>query len=209
MRAAQAWQPPICLAQFGRLEAAIVEAGYEGDIAWSETVSEPRDADEFAREAIFVICNSGMRFTVAQGIFGRVMASLECGGSAHHAFGHKGKCGAIDFIWQERGRLLAEYLVAPDKLAFCEGLPWIGGITKYHLAKNFGADVAKPDIHLQRLADWEGTDPQTLCQRLANESGYRAATVDLILWRACAIGVIDSRSLAQVGRNPVEDRRDD
>jgi hypothetical protein len=190
--------PPITFVDFAALEDGICEAGYEDDIRWSESVSEPKIANDFAREAIFVICNSGMRFTVAQGIFNRVMASLENGGSAHDAFGHKGKSGAIDAIWSDRERLFADYLAAPDKLAFCESLPWIGGITKYHLAKNFGADVAKPDVHLQRLADWEGTTPQALCERLAKESGYRASTVDLILWRACAIGLIDTRMIARL-----------
>ena len=186
---------PVSFAAFARLAAGIVEAGYAGDIEWSESVQEPQDADGFAREAIFVICNSGMRFTVAQGIFNRVMEQLLANGSAHEAFGHKGKSDAIDRIWRDRERLLSEYRAAPDKLAFCESLPFIGGITKYHLAKNFGADVAKPDVHLQRLADWEGTTPQALCDRLAKESGYRASTVDLILWRACAIGLINSRDL--------------
>lgn len=188
--------PPIGFADFAKLEAGICEAGYAGDIEWSERVSEPENADEFAQEAIFVICNSGMRFTVAQGIFEKIMPRLWNGGSASDVFGHKGKCGAISHIWENRERLFREYMEADDKLAFCESLPFIGGITKYHLAKNFGADVAKPDIHLQRLAEWEGTDPQSLCKRLASESGYRASTVDLILWRACAIGLNGSRKLA-------------
>lgn len=181
---------------FPTIVESVRAAGYGGDIEWSENAAEPTDADEFAREAIFVICNSGMRFTVAQGIFDRVMSALGKGASASTAFGHAGKAGAIDFIWRERGRLLSEYLAAADKLAFCESLPWIGGITKYHLAKNFGADVAKPDVHLQRLADAEGCTAQQLCERLAAQSGYRIATVDVILWRACAIGLIDSRALA-------------
>jgi hypothetical protein len=190
------WEPPIDFATFALLERGVCEAGYGSDIDWSERASEPATADDFAREAIFVICNSGMRFTVAQGIFDRVMAALIAGKSASDAFGHKGKSGAIDYIWKERERLLGEYLIAPDKLAFCESLPWIGGITKYHLAKNFGADVAKHDVHLQRLADREGTTPQALCERLAKKCGYRTSTVDLILWRACAIGLIDSRARA-------------
>lgn len=184
-------------AEFYRIEGAVRAAGYGGDIEWSEGINPPTDPDEFAREAIFVICNSGMRYTVAQGIFERVMAALERGASASSAFGHVGKCGAIDGIWRDRERLLSEYLAAEDKLAFCESLPWIGGITKYHLAKNFGADVAKPDVHLQRLADVEGCTAQELCDRLAAGTGYRAATVDVVLWRACAIGVIKSREVAQ------------
>jgi hypothetical protein len=184
-------------AAFYALRDKVVDAGYGGDIEWSEGINPPTCPDEFAREAIFVICNSGMRFTVAQGIFNRVMAAIEDGGSASDAFGHKGKAAAIDFIWQERKRLLSEYHAAVDKLAFCESLPWIGGITKYHLAKNFGADVAKPDVHLQRLADHAGCSAQELCDRLASATGYRAATVDVVLWRACAIGVLQSRALTQ------------
>lgn len=182
--------------EFYRFRDAVAAAGYGGDLEWSEGVVPPDDADEFAREAIFVICNSGMRFTVAERIFYQVEQALANGASASTVFGHKGKCGAIDHIWRHRTRLMAEYLAADDKLAFCEALPWIGGITKYHLAKNFGADVAKPDVHLQRLANAEQTTAQALCERLAIETGYRVATVDVVLWRACAIGVIKSAALA-------------
>ncbi|WP_305096496.1 hypothetical protein [Croceibacterium aestuarii] len=184
-------------AEFYRLRDGVVECGYGEDISWSEGINPPADEWEFAREAIFVICNSGMRFTVAQGIYHRVMTSLADGGSAHDAFGHKGKAAAIDFIWQNAQHLFQGYLDAKDKLAFCESLPWIGGITKYHLAKNFGADVAKPDVHLQRLADAEGCSAQELCDRLAKATGYRAATVDVVLWRACAIGLLNSREIAR------------
>ena len=32
-----------------------------------------------------------------------------------------------------------------------------------------------------------------MCQRLARQTGYREATIDTILWRACADGFLDSR----------------
>jgi hypothetical protein len=182
-------------AEFARLAAAVKAAGYGDDIEWSENVEPPIDAEEFAREAIFVICNSGMRFTVARGIFDRVMAALQRGESASTAFGHVGKAGAIDLIWQDRAIFYANFLSTNDVLEFCESLPWIGPITKYHLAKNFGANVAKPDVHLARLAKREGVTPHQLCQRLAIATGYRIATVDVVLWRACAIGAIKSREL--------------
>ncbi len=164
------------------------------DIEWAEGRAPPVDADDFALEAIFVICNSGMKNTVAKRIFDRVRDVILAGGSASTVFGHRGKTGAIDNIWHQRTELLAAYTEAVDKVEFCASLPWIGGITKYHLAKNFGADVAKPDVHLQRLADREGITAQALCERLAAESGYRAATVDTLLWRACANGVLNSRT---------------
>jgi hypothetical protein len=110
-------------------------------------------------------------------------------------FGHPGKASGIDAIWAKREQLYAEYMGAEDKVAFLAMLAWIGPITKFHLAKNFGGDFAKPDVHLNRLAQAEDTTAQELCQRLAAETGYRAATIDLILWRACADEIIDSRAI--------------
>lgn len=164
------------------------------DIAWSEGLLPPTDPDDFALEAIFVICNSGMKNTVARRIFEKCRDELFRGGNVRSVFGHVGKADAINGIWAGRSELFKHYHAAEDKLAFCASLPWIGNITKYHLAKNFGADVAKPDVHLQRLADHEGTTAQALCERLAMATGYRAATIDVVLWRACANGVLNSRT---------------
>lgn len=164
------------------------------DIDWAENLSPPATAEEFALEAIFVVCNSGMKNTVAEGIYQRCIRALGERKPVSGVFGHAGKAAAIERIWRDREPLLAGYLAAEDKLAFCESLPWIGGITKYHLAKNFGADLAKPDVHLVRLADREGCTVQALCERLARETGFRVATVDTLLWRACATGVLNSRT---------------
>lgn len=174
------------------------------DIEWAESCSPPTDPDDFALEAIFVICNSGMKNTVARGIYERVVKQLHVGGPVREVFGHPGKAQAIETIWFDRRDLHARYLTASDKLEFCASLPWVGSITKYHLAKNFGADVAKPDVHLQRLADQEGVTAQALCERLATESGYRAATVDTLLWRACANGVLNSKTGEFAGRAALE-----
>jgi hypothetical protein len=170
------------------------------DIAWAENLVPPTDPDDFALEAIFVICNSGMKNTVARGIYQRVVKQIYAGGPVREVFRHPGKAKAIETIWFDRQDLFDRYMAATDKLEFCGSMPWIGGTTKYHLAKNFGADVAKPDVHLQRLADLEGVTAQQLCERLAAETGYRVATIDTILWRACANGVINSRSGQLAGR---------
>ena len=185
----------IDLPTFEGVVQALRAAGYaDADIDWSEKCGPPASAEDFAREAIFVICNSGMKNTVARGIFNRVLAALARGDSARTAFNHPGKARAIDDIWARREEYLAGFLSAADPLEYCASIPWIGAITKYHLAKNFGAQVAKPDVHLQRLAALEGSTPQALCERLAQESGFKIATVDVLLWRACAVGIIDSRT---------------
>src|SRR5690606_33268092 len=109
-------------------------------------------------------------------------------------FGHPGKAAAMQEIWDRREELFRGFLEAEDRLAYLATLPWIGKVTKYHLAKNCGIDCAKPDVHLERLARLEGTDVHSMCARLARETGYRIATVDVVLWRACATGVLDSRT---------------
>lgn len=164
------------------------------DIQWAENLAPPEDAIHFAMETIYVIVNSGMKHKVAQGIFDRCKFALIEGQPVINYFKHKGKVAAIERVWAERQVFFDGYMAATDKVEFCKTIPWVGGITCYHLAKNFGAQVAKPDVHLQRLADLEGVTAQALCERLAKETGYKISTVDTILWRACAYGFMDSRS---------------
>lgn len=185
----------IDLPAFEGIVQELREAGHaDADIEWSENCGPPASAEAFARATIFVICNSGMRNTVARGIFNRVCGALARGEAARTVFNHPGKARAIDDIWARRQEYFMGFLAAADALEYCASIPWIGAITKYHLAKNFGAQVAKPDVHLQRLAALEGSTPQALCERLAQESGFKVATVDVLLWRACAVGIIDSRT---------------
>lgn len=184
---------PISASEFQEILAALGDQG-RNDVDWSESVTLPQSAEAFALEAIWVICNSGMKHSVARLIEARVLSAIRAGNPVAEAFGHKGKAAAMQAIWDGRERLYLGLLAATDRLAYLETLPWIGGITKFHLAKNCGVDCAKPDVHLQRLAAMEGTDAHALCSRLAAETGYRVATVDLILWRACATGLIDSRT---------------
>lgn len=167
------------------------------DIEWANGCVRPQNDEQFALEAIYVICNSGMRFTVARIIYDKVVAAINDGRSASTVFKHKGKARAIDRIWRRRKTLFTGFLVQDtdeERLDYLRDLPWIGGITCYHLAKNFGAQVAKPDVHLQRLADREGVSAQTLCERLARETGHKVSAIDTVLWRACATGVMNSKT---------------
>lgn len=183
----------ITVKRFRRIEAILRDQGYAAVIDWSESVQPPQSADQFAKEAIYVICNSGMAVTVGAPIAARCITRLQDGGSAADVFGHPGKRVAIDIIWRDRAEHWANYLAANAKLEFLETLPWIGPVTRYHLAKNLGADEAKPDVHMERLARGDKTTTHTLCRKLARKTGYRVATIDSILWRACADGLLNSR----------------
>jgi hypothetical protein len=189
----------ITLKRFRRLEQALAEAGYVADSAWAERLSPPDSAEQFAEAAVYVICNSGMHYRVARDIFARCMAALQRKGTVRRVFGHAGKAKAIGTIWKDREKLFAAYQDADDKVAFCQSLPWIGPVTSHHLAKDLGVDVAKPDVHLARLARRDKTTVARMCAKLARQTGYRLATIDTILWRAAATGIIDSKRYEQDG----------
>lgn len=180
------------LAWYVGLRADLITVGGQEEIDWANNVSPPVEAISFARECIFVICNSGMKAQVAKPIFDRVMVELQAGRSANGAFGHKLKAAGIDQVWQSRDRLFTRYCDAVDKLAFLVTLPFIGDITKFHLAKNFGIQCAKPDRHLDRIAKILGMEPQSLCELIAARHDDSVACVDLVIWRACNLNLIDS-----------------
>lgn len=164
------------------------------DVSWSESLRPPTNPEAFVLELVFVIVNSGMRFTVARGIHTRVRAALLAGESARVAFGHAGKVRAIDDLWSNRAIYFRLYGRAADKLAFLGNLSWIGPITKYHAAKNFGLEYPKPDLHLTNLGNALRESPFGLCKRLADESRLRVGTIDSVLWRASAVHILDSRT---------------
>lgn len=176
---------------------AAVAAEYADEIDWSETVARPASADEFALEYVWVVLNSGMRWKIARRIYDdKVRPALLGRGKVEHGeFGHPGKREAINAVWADRHVLFGKVLAAIDEgtaaaLDACVALPWIGDITKYHLAKNLGIDCAKPDRHLARIASAAGVDAHELCTALHCEFGDRIATVDYVLWRAAEMGML-------------------
>ena len=170
------------------LKKTLCERGYEDEISWAENVQLCSDSDTFGMEAIWVILNAGMKMQVARLIQSRIMPFLLNGESASGGFKHRLKCRAIDCVWNNRCSLFAAWVDADDKLAFCESLPHIGPITKYHLARNLGLEFCKPDRHLVRIAGDE--TPHALCQRLADETGDRIGVVDCVIWRCANLGMI-------------------
>jgi hypothetical protein len=74
-----------------------------------------------------------------------------------------------------------EELNTPDKLT---KLPYIGEITKFHLARNCGMlDYMKPDLHLTRISShWGFENPVSLCKSLSKENGMPIGLIDLILF---------------------------
>src|ERR1044071_8937362 len=95
-------------ARFEQLERALRDRGYGPMIDWSESIASPTDAEDFAARGIYVICNSGMRVSIAAPIAQKCVAALREGRVAADVFGHAPKAAAIDAIWQQREALFQE-----------------------------------------------------------------------------------------------------
>jgi len=176
--------------EYLQIKERLIEAGYKDEIEWSANILPCDNVLDFFCEYAFVVINSGMKAQIARQIWEKVACAIRAGWSVHEVFGHKGKAAAIDKIWNTRSIVFQQYQKAEDKLAFLRMMPWIGDITKYHLAKNLGLDCVKPDRHLVRISRKYETAPFDLCKRLSEETGDKLATVDTVLWRAANLGMI-------------------
>ena len=172
------------------LKQAIISQGYERDVTWAENVKKCKESVEFCQQYIFVICNSGMKAQIAAVIYQRILQATIDHVDISDVFGHKGKVGAIKHMLEYHPAIFLKYLYSEDKLEFCESLPWIGKITKYHLAKNLGENYIKPDRHLVRIAKMYNTDAFELCDKLSEVTGDSLNMVDTVLWRAGNLGLI-------------------
>lgn len=173
------------------LKQFVIDSGYEKDIDWSESCTEPENAFVFFCEATWVILNSGIKNQVAEKIWKRVQDAILKNVSVHNVFHHKGKADAIEYLRKYKKNLFIDFIgknTDKEKLDFLESLPWIGPVTKYHLGKNLGMDICKPDRHLIRIAKKYNTTPELLCRKLSDIIGDRIATVDYVIWRSANLG---------------------
>lgn len=175
---------------FQNLLQKIEDMGYSYEIKWQRDLKPCDNSLDFACEAIWVVLNSGMREQVARKIWHRIRDCWEKGGSTSDVFNHSGKVAAIDFIWANSKELFDKYREADEKIEFLKTIPFIGNITCYHLAKNLGHDCVKPDRHLIRVAGAHGKTPDEFCQIISEETGEKKCVVDIVIWRACNLGVL-------------------
>lgn len=206
------------------LKAHVVEAGYEGEVAWQEQCDvEKMDERAFLTDTAFVILNSGMRAAVVRkkwpDIYDIFMGFPDartilqyrevCREEALKVFGHKAKIEAIlrsaEIVDEIGFEAIHERLRAGDR-EFLLRFPFIGPITSYHLAKNMGMQVAKPDRHLVRYAEAASFDDvQEFCQAIAQPADEKVPVVDIVLWRYATLDT----SYQETWKHLLEEHSDD
>ena len=183
----------------------LVPTNFSAEIEWQRNqVLREFEERDFLCEAAWVVLNSGFRESVVRSKFDYVSlcfldwwsakdiveAKEQCIASALHEFGHAKKISSIAKIAEEIDDLGFEHFkrtVRNDPIGELAKLPHIGPITVWHLAKNLGFNVAKPDRHLVRLAMEHGYDcVHAFCQTISDGTGEYVAVIDLVLWRYMA-----------------------
>ena len=185
-----------------KAKEAVIGEGFVAEIDWQDGIrfSQIGESD-FLREAAWVVLSSGMREAVIRLKFpamseafyfwrsaNQVVKNLEqCRIRALAVFRHRQKINAIITIAERiyaQGFEIFKTRIQSEGVEFIQTLPFMGPATSYHLAKNIGLDLVKPDRHLLRVAAAAGyASPQLLCQDISEAVGDRVSVIDLVIWR--------------------------
>ncbi len=180
----------------------VIENGFSKEIEWQDGLDIQLITEaEFLRETAWVILSSGMRESVIRAKFPEISNAFHdwkcsklirrrktsCSKNALRVFGHKQKIAAIvsaASLVAKNGISEIKENISSIGISYLEQIPYIGTTTKFHLAKNIGVDVVKPDRHLCRIAECLGYfSPSHLCDDVRKITGDKVSVVDLVFWR--------------------------
>lgn len=159
------------------------------DLAWVRSRTGLVESfDEFYSEYCYVVMASGFRARTAVTILPQVLAAAGNLQEMMRYFGNRKKCEAMCTVYSFRNRWLSLRATFYDANSLQQSLPYIGPVTKFHLARNIGlsTDHAKPDLHLVRYAEVHGFvgegRVQEMVANLAHLSGETVGVADFALW---------------------------
>jgi hypothetical protein len=143
--------------------------------------------DDFFYEYVYVVIASGFRARVAARVTPRLVACEGNMEKMRKIFRNHRKLDAIAEVWSQKDdwKQLKETLNSVEDLT---KLPFIGQITKFHLARNIGLiSCAKPDLHLCRwcekvVGNGDEAVVPAITQAIGDRVGRKQGTVDFMLW---------------------------
>jgi hypothetical protein len=181
---------------------AVVTRGFAWEIDWqAERRLDRIDESEFLRESAWTVLSAGFRETVVRKLFVPIRDAflglqsaaviqanrLGCRRAALKVFNNHRKVDAIldiACVVADSGFEVIRRRIQEEDVRFLQTLPYIGSITAFHLAKNLGLPVVKPDRHLQRIAKAAGfSSPREMCELISDRLGDPVQVVDVVLWR--------------------------
>ena len=204
---------------FFNLENEIRKLGADSDAQSfdeiRENLSRPKKLSpvEFADMCNYIILAGGFSQKTAKKIHAQITEYLHAHGANFDElfamFHNKNKINAVCEIWNNKNAICAGYYRIDnldDKIKYLSNLPHIGKITANHLARNLGENVVKYDVWIQRLgAKYAGkslkidngklnSETKKACDdmfaHLSCVTGLPIGYIDVVLWKACQIGLI-------------------
>ena len=185
-----------------KIKKYLYESGYFDEIEWQYGVSISQiNENSFLEEYAWVVLNTGMSEKIIRKIFPHICSSFFhwssveeivkqrdiCKDNALKHFNNKRKIEAIietsNIIYEKKFDNFWEEIISND-ITYLKHLPYIGPVTSYHLAKNIGFSVSKPDRHLVKLAKelcYESTS--NMCDTIYFLTDDPVNVIDLVLWR--------------------------
>lgn len=196
------YQKPDLATAYFFIKDAVLKAGFGEEISWQASVKfENITESDFLSEYAWVALSAGMKERVIRKRFqyvsyaffhwesAKIIATNEdsCRRLALRYFNNRRKIEAIISTARDIASLgfsCFKEAIYSNPLEVLQALPFIGPVTRYHLAKNIGLPFAKPDRHLVRLATYAGYgDVQEFCGDICMYTGDSIPVVDLVLWR--------------------------
>lgn len=188
------------------VKSIVIDEGFHDEIIWqSELVFDNIDESKFLREIAWVILTCGMKESIIRRRFEDlsycfydwvsaqriVKNKQECASKALKIFNNPAKISAIvnaATIIEKKGFSKLKQNIQQHQIQGLQQFDFIGPVTAFHLAKNIGLPVAKPDRHLIRIAEHENySDVQKFCSDIAMMSGDPISVVDIVFWRFATI----------------------
>ena len=200
------------------IKAQLIGAGYAAEIDWQSDLEFERVTEsDFLRETAWVILSSGFREAVVRQCFDEISHAFLGWCNAEQIYEKRDVCKkqAIEIFHNQRkinaiGEVVGK--VATDGITrvkeeirlrgveYLQELSYIGPVTAFHLAKNLGLNVVKPDRHLVRMARCTGYDsPVDMCEAVAECVGDPLGVVDVVLWRYATLNDGYEAKLREVG----------
>lgn len=192
----------ILVSAYIKAKLRILASRFGPEILWQKTVRIKNLTEtDLLRECAWVILSSGMRESIVRRRFPSVAEAFFNWESSRDIVLHRNRCvrsALVQFRNERKIKAIAQSAQVIHEKGFeelrkeilCHPLqalrqfPYIGPTTSFHLAKNIGLAVAKPDRHLLRLTALSGYEqPADLCNVIADYIGDPVSVVDIVLWR--------------------------
>jgi hypothetical protein len=180
----------------------VLASPYNSELVRAARSPEDLSESEFLCELAWVILSAGISEQVVKAKFPLISSSFlkwrsartiseradECISSALRYFRHERKIRAIaaaaTTLSLAPSFAFVREKILQDPIRELQSFAYIGPVTAFHIAKNIGVGVAKPDRHLLRLARSSGFESVgDFCGMIACFLGEDIRVVDSVLWR--------------------------